>query len=88
MGVDWADWRVAGLLAGFALAQFSLYTLMPVVVRVTSATSVNLSLLTSDFFSLIAGILLFQFKVPRGASLRCWWWDALSVTQTFARFCT
>ena len=66
MGVDWSDWRVAGLLAGFALAQFAFYVMMPVVVRVTSATSVNLSLLTSDFFSLIAGILLFHFKVGRG----------------------
>ena len=63
MGVDWSDWRVAGLLAGFSLAQFTFYAMMPVVVRVTSATSVNLSLLTSDFFSLIAGILLFHFKV-------------------------
>ncbi|XP_043226334.1 solute carrier family 35 member F2-like isoform X1 [Amphibalanus amphitrite] len=62
MGVDWSDWRVAALLAGFSLAQFTFYVMMPVVVRVTSATSVNLSLLTSDFFSLIAGILLFHFK--------------------------
>jgi len=62
MSLDWADWRVSALLAGFAVAQFSFYAMMPVVIRVTSATSVNLSLLTSDFFSLIAGILLFHFK--------------------------
>ena len=33
------------------------------IAKVTGATAVNLSLLTADFYSLIIGVLMFQFKV-------------------------
>lgn len=44
----------------------ALYSFMPSVVKATSATAVNLSLLTADLFSLFCGIFLFQYKVGVG----------------------
>lgn len=40
-----------------------MYSFMPVVVKLTSAAAVNLSLLTADLFSLFCGIFLFHYKV-------------------------
>ncbi|KAM8835892.1 solute carrier family 35 member F2 isoform 1-T2 [Synchiropus picturatus] len=50
------------LFAIYALCMFSLYSLMPVVIKMTSATAVNLSLLTADLFSLFCGLFLFHYK--------------------------
>ncbi|KAM9788920.1 solute carrier family 35 member F2-like [Neosynchiropus ocellatus] len=50
------------LFASYALCMFSLYSLMPVVMKMTSATAVNLSLLTADLFSLFCGLFLFHYK--------------------------
>uniref|UniRef100_A0A2I2YQF6 Solute carrier family 35 member F1 n=1 Tax=Gorilla gorilla gorilla TaxID=9595 RepID=A0A2I2YQF6_GORGO len=41
---------------------FGLYSFMPVVIKKTSATSVNLSLLTADLYSLFCGLFLFHYK--------------------------
>uniref|UniRef100_A0A4W5PPT8 Solute carrier family 35 member F1 n=1 Tax=Hucho hucho TaxID=62062 RepID=A0A4W5PPT8_9TELE len=40
---------------------YTLYTCMPLVVKKTSATAVNLSLLTADLLSLFCGLFLFQY---------------------------
>lgn len=48
---------------------FLLYSCMPVVVRLTSATAVNLSLLTADLFSLFCGIFLFKYTVSNALQL-------------------
>lgn len=50
------------LFAGYALCMYALYSFMPVVVKMTSATAVNLSLLTADLFSLFCGIFLFNYS--------------------------
>lgn len=42
---------------------FGLYSFMPVVIKKTSATAVNLSLLTADLYSLFCGLFLFHYKV-------------------------
>lgn len=42
---------------------FGLYSFMPVVIKVTSATSVNLGILTADLYSLFFGLFLFFYKV-------------------------
>ncbi|KAK9536805.1 hypothetical protein VZT92_006565 [Zoarces viviparus] len=57
--ITW-DFHISMLFAVFALCMFLLYSFMPVVVKMTSATAVNLSLLTADLFSLFCGIFLFQ----------------------------
>ena len=53
----------AMLFAVYVLCMFALYSFMPVVVKMTSATAVNLSLLTADLFSLFCGIFLFKYMV-------------------------
>lgn len=49
------------LFGGYAFCMYALYSFMPIVVKMTSATAVNLSLLTADLFSLFCGIFLFHF---------------------------
>nr|CAB3266244.1 solute carrier family 35 member F2-like [Phallusia mammillata] len=51
------------LLAAFAVCMFLLYSLMPVVMKLSSATAVNISLLTADLYALFAGLFLFQDKM-------------------------
>ncbi|KAM3600777.1 uncharacterized protein V6R79_002431 [Siganus canaliculatus] len=53
---------VSALFVIYVLCMFALYSFMPVVVKMTSATTVNLSLLTADLFSLFCGIFLFSYK--------------------------
>uniref|UniRef100_H3C9R4 Solute carrier family 35 member F2 n=1 Tax=Tetraodon nigroviridis TaxID=99883 RepID=H3C9R4_TETNG len=59
--IQWS-WQVALLFSAYALCMYGLYSCMPVVVKLSSATSVNLSLLTADLFSLFCGIFLFQYS--------------------------
>ncbi|XP_074528674.1 solute carrier family 35 member F2 [Halichoeres trimaculatus] len=59
--IKW-DLHVLMLFAVYALCMYALYSFMPVVVKMTSATAVNLSLLTADLFSLFCGIFLFHYK--------------------------
>ena len=51
------------LFAGFGVSQFLFYTVMPQVMRFSSALIVNLSLLTADFYTLFFGIFVFHYKV-------------------------
>ena len=51
------------LYVGFSACMFGLYSFMPVVIKKTSATSVNLSLLTADLYTLFCGLFLFHYKV-------------------------
>ncbi|XP_076002714.1 solute carrier family 35 member F2-like [Genypterus blacodes] len=59
--IQWS-WQVGLLFGTYALCMYTLYSCMPIVVRLTSATSVNLSLLTADIFSLFCGLFLFHYK--------------------------
>ncbi|XP_018516018.1 solute carrier family 35 member F2 [Lates calcarifer] len=59
--IQW-NWQVGLLFSGFALCMYTLYSCMPVVIKLSSATSVNLSLLTADLFSLFCGIFVFQYN--------------------------
>ena len=63
--IDWSEWRVIVLLAAFTLTLFTYYTITPIVMKITSAMAINLSLLTADFYTLVVGVLLFQFKVSQ-----------------------
>ncbi|KAG7321888.1 hypothetical protein KOW79_014746 [Hemibagrus wyckioides] len=58
--IQWT-WQIALLLCGFAVCMYTLYSCMPVVISMSSATAVNLSLLTADLFSLFCGLFLFQY---------------------------
>ncbi|NXM15164.1 S35F2 protein, partial [Ploceus nigricollis] len=61
MKIQW-NWKIALLFTAFALCMFGLYSFMPLVIKVTSATSVNLAILTSDLYSLFLGLFLFLYK--------------------------
>ncbi|XP_016414079.1 solute carrier family 35 member F2-like [Sinocyclocheilus rhinocerous] len=58
--IQWT-WETALILAGYALCMYGFYSFMPVVIKMSSATAVNLSLLTGDLFSLFCGLFLFQY---------------------------
>ncbi|XP_029966009.1 solute carrier family 35 member F1 [Salarias fasciatus] len=59
--VSW-DWQIGLLYVGFSAFMFGLYSFMPVVMKRTSAASVNLSLLTSDLYTLFCGLFLFHYR--------------------------
>lgn len=60
-----AKWNgeVGGYLTGFTLAMLLIYTTAPILFRMSSAAFYNLSLLTSDFWSLLVGIEAFGYYV-------------------------
>jgi len=47
---------------GFAVCLFLLYALMPLVIAKIGAMAVNLNLLSADFYALLLGLFLFQYK--------------------------
>jgi len=53
------------LYLAFAICQYFYYTMMPVVMKLSSATVMNLSLLTSDLYTLLIGLLVFGYKVNK-----------------------
>eukprot|EP01104_Vermistella_antarctica_P017095 TRINITY_DN599_c0_g2_i1.p1 TRINITY_DN599_c0_g2~~TRINITY_DN599_c0_g2_i1.p1 ORF type:complete len:485 (-),score=93.62 TRINITY_DN599_c0_g2_i1:36-1490(-) len=57
------NWDVGMLLLAFNACMFSLYSLTPTCLRLGGATLLNLSLLTSDALSVLAGVLLFQTEL-------------------------
>ncbi|CAB1419776.1 unnamed protein product [Pleuronectes platessa] len=59
--IQWS-WEVVLLFSAFAVCMYTLYSCMPLVMKLSSATSINLSLLTTDLFSLFSGIFLFQYN--------------------------
>lgn len=63
--VEWTP-AVVGYIIGFDIAMFIMYSVSPILFRLSSATFFNLSLLTSDFYGLVFGIFLFGSKVRSG----------------------
>ncbi|XP_039268561.2 solute carrier family 35 member F1-like [Styela clava] len=59
--VIWSAGSIMSLV-GFAACMFALYSLMPIVMKMSSAATVNLSVLTADLYALFAGIFLFGYK--------------------------
>ncbi|XP_077421579.1 solute carrier family 35 member F2-like [Vanacampus margaritifer] len=59
--IQWS-WQVAVLFGAFACCMLSLYSLMPVVMKESSAAAVNLSMLTADIFSIFCGIFIFRYN--------------------------
>jgi solute carrier family 35 protein F1/2 len=50
-------------MLGFGLSQFLFCVLAPAMLRDSGATALQLSLLTADFYWLMLGIFLLQYKV-------------------------
>lgn len=60
-----AHWTpaVGGYLTGYTFSMLLLYTTAPILFRMSSSAFYNLSLLTSDFWSLLIGIKVFGYYV-------------------------
>jgi len=54
---------VVGLILTYNVAMFILYSLTPILLRKSSAIFFNLSILTSDFYGLVLGILIFHYHI-------------------------
>eukprot|EP00794_Sanderia_malayensis_P000161 gene161-773_t len=59
--IPW-NWHVVILFVGFVISQYTFYTLTPFVITLSSAAVANLSLLTSDLYTLLFGLFLFGYK--------------------------
>lgn len=60
--IVWSGGSLASM-AVFVVSLALFYMTMPLVMKVSSAVVVNLSLLTADIFTLVFGVFLFKFKV-------------------------
>lgn len=73
--INWEKWQEVSLLLAFSVCLLLLYITMPLVLQLSSATAVNISILSADFYSLIIGLYLFNFKVSAvlmPSSAKCW----------------
>ena len=48
---------------GYVICLFLIYTCMTLAIQQTSATTVNVSILSADFYALLFGLFLFHYKV-------------------------
>lgn len=62
--ITWTG-EVVGYIIGFDIAMFLMYSVSPILFRLSSATFFNLSLLTSDFYGLLFGLFLFQAQINK-----------------------
>ncbi|KAK3097805.1 hypothetical protein FSP39_013368 [Pinctada imbricata] len=60
--VDFSSPKTVLYLLGFVLCLYLLYSCMAVVIRQTSATTVNISILSADFYTLLFGLFLFHYQ--------------------------
>jgi len=60
--LNWSS-QTIGLIGTYAVGQFIFYCLAALVIKLSSVTAFNLSILSADFYALIVGIQLFQYKV-------------------------
>lgn len=59
--INW-DKQCIELLIGYSVTLFLLYSLTPVLIKSSSATLFNLSLLSADVYSLLMGMLLLKYN--------------------------
>lgn len=60
---QWYNAPVVIFLEVYCLAQFAFFSVVPVVLAETGATSLHLTLLTANYFNVLCGMLLHQYKV-------------------------
>lgn len=48
---------------GYVACLFAVYVCMTMAIKQTNATSVNISILSADFYSLLFGLFLFHYQV-------------------------
>ena len=65
VSIKWGLWEVSVLLVALAIAQTVFYACIPHLLKMSSATALNLSLLATDFYAIVAGIVFFHYKVSK-----------------------
>lgn len=60
--IDFSSYQILLPLIGFTVFQYLLYTCMTIVIQQTSATAVNISILSADFYTLLFGLYLFKYE--------------------------
>eukprot|EP00127_Corallochytrium_limacisporum_P004528 Clim_evm28s166 gene=Clim_evmTU28s166 len=58
LGSEWAVW---GLIAGYSFFLFCMYATTPFLLKRANAVVFNLSLLSTDFYTLIAAVVIFAY---------------------------
>ena len=61
--VRWELWEIGVLLAAFGVAQFVRLSCLPFMLRLSSSAALNVSLLSTDFYAIMAGVLFFRYTV-------------------------
>ncbi|KAI8883739.1 DUF914-domain-containing protein [Backusella circina FSU 941] len=61
--ITWS-WSVLSLISMYVLCLFCMYSLVPTVYRMAGATFLSISLITSNFYSLVVGIFFLDAKMP------------------------
>lgn len=62
--INW-DGKTGGYIVGYSLSLYIFYTLVPILLRMASAAFLNISLLTANFWIVVIGTRLFNFKLGR-----------------------
>jgi hypothetical protein len=63
LDVRWELWEISVLLVALAIAQFVRISCLHFMLRLSSAAGLNLAMLATDFYAIVAGIVFFQYKV-------------------------
>ena len=71
VNIRWELWEVTVLLVAFVVAQFAFYACLPYLLKLSSATALNLNLLATDYYNIVAGMVFFKYKVPTYRCLFC-----------------
>ncbi|CEP15722.1 hypothetical protein [Parasitella parasitica] len=61
--IQWS-WPVLSLVSTYVLCLFCMYSLVPAVYRMASATFLSMSLITSNCYSLVVGLLFLEAHMP------------------------
>ncbi|KAI9489838.1 solute carrier family 35 member SLC35F1/F2/F6 [Zychaea mexicana] len=63
LSIDW-QWNAVGLILVYIVCLSSMYSLGPTLYRISNATFISMSLITANFYSLLAGLLFLDAKMP------------------------
>ncbi|KAI8379966.1 solute carrier family 35 member SLC35F1/F2/F6 [Choanephora cucurbitarum] len=63
IAIEWS-WPILGLVTMYVLCLFCMYSLVPTVYRMAGAAFLSMNLITSNFYSLIVGLLFLNAKMP------------------------
>ncbi|XP_054163573.1 solute carrier family 35 member F2-like, partial [Oppia nitens] len=60
--INFEKWQEISLVIGFSMSQLLVYITMPLAIQLSDSSAVNISILSSDFYTLIVGLYLFRYK--------------------------